>query len=258
MELLRLESFVQATITKRPSRHIKSPYVADIIIDDTEYLGHTPSLGCCGLAEATSSVYVSELKGANTKCDYRINVANLSNCLVGIAPKMAEEITYNALKSNLIHGLNATTIVKEKKIMNSRFDFIGECDDKTKFILEVKNVPLTKTRDGKTYSYFPDGYRKKKTDTISERALKHVNELKNIKIAHPDMRCILLFVLQRCDSEWFEIYDEDPIYKDAVRDAWLNGVEIKTLQVKWDKHGICRYHSNTLPIILYDNCNLYL
>ena len=77
--------------------------------------------------------------------------------------------------------------------MNSRFDFYGISDNKP-FILEVKNVPLAdyvdcenkekKNMNFDNYdfkdkiSYFPDGYRKKKNQPISERAIKHINELK--------------------------------------------------------------------------------
>ena len=50
--LLKIEGLVEGLIIKRPSKIIKTPYVADIRIGDTdiETLGHTASLGCCGLA----------------------------------------------------------------------------------------------------------------------------------------------------------------------------------------------------------------
>ena len=59
---------------------------------------------------------------------------------------------------------------REKKILISRFDFLGIDKNNQYFILEVKSVPLCK--DG--VSYFPEGYRKKKNDVISPRALKHI------------------------------------------------------------------------------------
>ena len=33
-------------IVKRPSQFCKTPYVADIEMDGTSYLAHTPALGC--------------------------------------------------------------------------------------------------------------------------------------------------------------------------------------------------------------------
>jgi len=104
---------------------------------------------------------------------------------------------------------------REKKMLNSRFDFMGIDQDNKRFILEVKSVPLCQDED----AFFPDGYRKKKTDIISPRALKHIQELQQIKEMHPDYRTILCFVVQRSDATSFRISDNDPIYKDAVKEA---------------------------------------
>jgi DNA-binding sugar fermentation-stimulating protein len=279
MELHRLQPLKKAYIVKRPSAHIKSPYVADIIVDGENYLGHTPALGCCGLAEKESNVFVTKL-GEKTKCDYRIQISAYMDensgkeILVGIAPKLAEVIAGNALEKQLIYNLSVKTLAREKKVLNSRFDFIGTTHDDTQFILEVKNVPLADYVDmdakerkkidtshipyNEKIAYFPDGYRKSKKETVSERALKHVNELREIKQAHSEIRCILLFVIQRNDVAQFQPSRIDPIYLEAVRDAWMSGVEIKTLQVEWDTQGVCKYISNNLPIMLYDDCNMDL
>lgn len=279
MELYHLTDIKKAFIIKRPSSHIRSPYVADIVIDDISYLGHTPALGCCGLAEKGCHVLVTKL-GSKTKCDYRIQIAvfidknSEKEILVGIAPKLAEVIVGNALEKQLINGLTIKTFVREKKILNSRFDFIGTTTDNKQFILEVKNVPLADYVDmdacerkkidtsnipyNEKIAYFPDGYRKNKQVTVSERALKHVTELMKIKKINNDIRCILLFVIQRNDVKWFQPSRIDPIYLEAVRDAWMAGVEIKTLQVEWNMEGICRYISNNLPVMLYDDCNMDL
>ena len=47
--LYQLENLVEATVLKRPSKHIKTPYVADVILNNKEVLGHSPALGCGGL-----------------------------------------------------------------------------------------------------------------------------------------------------------------------------------------------------------------
>ena len=39
----------KAIIINRPSKTIKSPYLADIQINNTIELAHSPSLGLCGL-----------------------------------------------------------------------------------------------------------------------------------------------------------------------------------------------------------------
>lgn len=271
--LHKLPKLKKATVIKRPSKIIKSPYVADISINGKSYLGHTPALGCCGLVEAEKDVYVYELEGK--KCDYRICLTKITEknkeITIGTAPKMAECITKQALINNLIPMLICVKLAREKKILNSRFDFIGKTIQNIPFILEVKNVPLadyediySKDRKKRNYdsrkwnskiSYFPDGYRKKIKDTVSPRALKHVNELCEIKKYRKNkIRCILLFVIQRIDVSSFQPSRIDIKYLNAIRNAWKNGVEIKTLQVQWINNK-AYYYKNHLPINLFDNCN---
>lgn len=59
--LLKLDNLIEGEIIKRPSKHIKTPYVADIKMCSTSdmILGHTASLGCCGLADVGASVLMS-------------------------------------------------------------------------------------------------------------------------------------------------------------------------------------------------------
>ena len=271
--LYTLPDLYEGTIIKRPSKHIKSPYVADVLYDDTEYLGHTPSLGCCGHVETTKKVLM--YKTEKTKCNYRICIALFKErdkvIPIGIEPKLAEKITESVLKLQLVQNLNIKLYKKEKKILNSRFDFIGRTTEDIPFILEVKNVPLAdyediyaKERKKKNYdtrvwnskiAYFPDGYRKKVKDTVSPRALKHVNELKQIKEMYKDkVRCILLFVIQREDVSSFQPSRIDPIYLSAIQNAWKKGVEIKTIQMKWiNNKGY--FIRNNLPVHLFDDYN---
>ena len=269
--LHELPELVCCTVEKRPSKHIKSPYVADIQIDGENYLGHTPALGCCGLVNAGASVCAYKLEGK--KCDYRICISEFQEkghtIRVGTAPKMAEKIAETALRKNLIKNLDCKTIKREKKILNSRFDFIGRTTDDIPFVLEVKNVPLADYEDiyaserkkrnydsrewDSKVAYFPDGYRKKVTDTVSPRALKHVNELRELKEEYGSkIRCLLLFVIQRDDVCGFQPSRIDPIYLEAVRYADKGGVEIVTLQVKWIDNK-AYYVTNDLPIYLYDD-----
>ena len=51
--LLKINNLIEGEVFKRPSKHIKTPYVADVQIcsNSKMILGHTASLGCCGLAD---------------------------------------------------------------------------------------------------------------------------------------------------------------------------------------------------------------
>lgn len=295
--LLKLDNLIEGTIIKRPSKFVKSPYVADIVplLDDNDtntntnintILGHTPALGCCGLSDAGSTILMqaiepkpkSKSKNINENkeklsCTYRVYLSILlereTEFIVGIHPKLAEELTESALKLNLLSKLQnikkykrETVLYVEDKI-DSRFDFTGIDCNGIPFIMEVKNVPLAdyeditaKDRKGKCYddrplnskvAYFPDGYRKKSSDPVSPRALKHIREMTLIK-SKTEIRCIMCYVIQRTDVDRFQPSIIDPEYREAVKNALETGIEIITLVINWTKEGEAYFVRDDLPI----------
>jgi DNA-binding sugar fermentation-stimulating protein len=269
--ILTLNDLMEGTIVKRPSKYIKTPYVADIEIASTGnmILGHTASLGCCGLADVGASILMSPVPVPKKKrpdnklcCEYRVHLSILrekdTEIIVGINPKLAEHLAESAMKHNLLSTLrNVQKYRKEATIyvdglVDSRFDFAGIDENGVPFIMEVKNVPLAdyeditaKERkkscfDGRDIhskvAYFPDGYRKKTTDTVSPRALKHINELALIK-RMSKTRCIMCYVIQRTDVDRFQPSVIDPNYREAFKEAVHSGVEIITMVVQWTREG---------------------
>jgi hypothetical protein len=59
--LLKINNLIEGEIIKRPSKYIKTPYVADIQVCSTSklILGHTASLGCCGLADVGAIILMA-------------------------------------------------------------------------------------------------------------------------------------------------------------------------------------------------------
>jgi len=273
--LMQVNDLQKAVIIKRPSKVIKSPYVADISIDEQEFLGHTPSLGCCGLSDTGQLVLVTKLESKeNVKCKYRVCFAIYkekdTNLIIGIYPKLAENLVEKALQANLLAKLAYSQEFKrETKVfiqdkVNSRFDFSGIDKDGIQFFMEVKNVPLADYEDmfaierkkanfedrdfNSKVAYFPDGYRKKAKDTISPRALKHILELTFLKQNTP-ARCLLCFVIQRNDVNRFSPSIIDPEYRSAVQNAIKIGVEIITMVVEWNESGEAKFIRDDLPIV---------
>lgn len=287
--LLHIPNLVKGYVMKRPSKHIKSPYVADVVLCDdsnTEIIAHTAALGCCGLADMGAQVLMTLTPESKTgknkqKCSHRIylsilndtrtskNENNENKVIIGINPKIAETLVENALKQNMLLNLQnvksyrrETTIYVENQI-DSRFDFTGIDENGIPFIMEVKNVPLADYEDlplqergkidftGRDWNskiaYFPDGYRKKITDTISPRALKHICELKKIK-EMSKTRCIICFVIQRDDVNRFQASVVDPEYRNALKTAFDSGVEVVTLVIKWHENGVAELVKQNLPI----------
>lgn len=267
--LYSIQPIVKGKIIKRPSASCRSPYVANVLLEDnTIVIAHAPSLGCCGYADTDQYVYLTKNKNPKL-CTHVIHLAYIKEknitYLVGMHPKSAEKIVKNCLNRGLINSLeNITNIQSEKCFLNSRFDFIGKDKNGKQVIIEVKNVPCADYEDmdkkkfkkqnfdhrdvNSKVAYFPDGYRKVKTDTVSPRALKHIQELEKLKIDNPEYRCILIFVVQRPDAAYFQASVVDPIYRNALHKAFHNGVEVIPIQIYWNELGECRYR-NTIPFV---------
>ena len=286
MMIMKIDNLVPGTVTKRPSKIIKSPYVADVNINNTEFLAHTASLGCCGLCDTGASILLAPLNNSKksknnknnkedaVKCVYSAQLSVISEkgneIIVGIHPKLAEQLVENCLIKNYLSILQnckkyrrETVIFVEDKV-DSRFDFTGIDKNNIPFIMEVKNVPLAdyedmcaKDRKKMCYderpydskvAYFPDGYRKKTTDTVSPRALKHIRELTLIK-KESITRCIMCYVIQRTDVDRFQPSIIDPEYRQAFKEAVEAGVEIITLVVNWTRDGEAHFVKDDLFIV---------
>jgi len=275
MQLLKLNDLIKVKIISRPSKICKTPYVADIELSDGSIVqAHCASLGCCGLCEKDCYVYASPMlsncpQSKSKVCSYKVYLAQIyeeklikeekyiNNQIIGVDPKLAETLVEKALISNCFPTLqNIKKYRREVNLGNSRFDFAGIDDAGKYFILEVKNVPLSDFADvnhvekkklvkadafknmkfNEKISYFPDGYRKTKGGIVSERALKHINELAEVTISKI-VRPIICFVIQRTDSGSFQASNIDPTYKAAFNDAIKKGVEVIILMVQWNALG---------------------
>ena len=290
---MKIDNLVEGQVIKRPSKYIKTPYVADILCDEDEVLGHTASLGCCGLADVNATVLISlcpESKSksskivknkSNMKCSHTVYLSVLRDSrdneqIIGIHPKLAETLTESALNANLLTKLQnikryrRETAIYVKDKIDSRFDFTGLDQNGVPFIMEVKNVPLADYEDitakeratrmdefsnrdfNSKVAYFPDGYRKKSSDPVSPRALKHIRELTLIKKetikASQNTRCIMCYVIQRTDVNRFQPSVIDPQYRDAFKEAMETGVEIITMVVSWNRNGEATFIRDDLPI----------
>ena len=286
--LYKLNDLELVKIISRPSKVCKTPYVADIELSNgTIVQAHTASLGCCGLCEKDCYVYASPIlsncsQSKSKVCSYKVYLAQIyeekiineqkyiNHQLIGIDPKLAETLVEKALTANCFPSLqNIKKYRREVKLGNSRFDFAGIDANNKYFILEVKNVPLADFADvnyiekkklikadafknmkfNEKISYFPDGYRKTKGDVVSERALKHINELADITISKI-IRPIICFVIQRTDSGSFQASNIDPTYKAAFNEAVNKGVEVIILMVRWNANGEANFVTCDLPVNL--------
>jgi DNA-binding sugar fermentation-stimulating protein len=286
--IISFDNIIEGIVIKRPSKIIKSPYVADVCLYDSELddtvLSHTPSLGCCGLADKDANVMLLKNKKPG-KCSHSVYFSVFSeektntkvDTIVCIYPKLGEEMVEKCLVNNYfsilqnVKSYKRETVVKIENYVDSRFDFSGIDENGVEFYMEIKSVPLAdyenltekerklikknKYNDiphDRKAAYFPDGYRKNKEDTVSPRALKHIQELTYLKQNY-EVRSIICFVIQRSDVNRFEPAAVDKIYSDAFKEALDNGVEVITLVIDWVKNG-----NNISGYFVRDNLPIFL
>ena len=269
MQIINRNNLTTGEVTKRPSRICKSPYMADVILtNNKELLVHSPSLGCSGLTDSGSFVFMSPVISQGTRSSHRIEFSQITdewngvtyNTVVCTNPAIAEHIVNHLLVNDLLNGVKTTgrenKVKGQTTIGDSRFDFTGIDSDGVEFIAEVKAVPsaaphgplekkekANMMKEGRYYTkhpkektaFFPDGYIKPKDvgkKPQSERANKHILELTNIK-ENSNKRTIMFYVIQRDDVTQFDISKLDPIYRGNVKKAQESGVELYAIYMKW-------------------------
>ena len=253
--IYKFDDLIVSEVKSRPSKKIKSPYLADIIINKKEELAHSPGLGLCGFITSESIVAVSKSKQEKRKSKYTIEMVKVKNddnkaIWVGANPVTSNLYFNNIIEKNLLSFIPKVKSIRREYKLNkfeSRFDFFVETENKKNFIIEVKNVPLVdypkdkmptfrkfpERTCNKRHAIFPDGYQAKKGDCVSPRALKHLKELIEIKKKFPELNPILMFVVQREDCFGFSPnFEKDPLYSKELKKGYELGLTIKAIMLK--------------------------
>lgn len=268
--LFEYETLEKAQLIKRPSKSIKSPYIADIIINGEEDLAHCPSLGISGLLNTECEFYVSVSNNEKRKSKYTVELINAPSSkttytITNTNPQMGNIMFENLLKNNCLPDyINYKSYKREKTIENSRFDFYIIKENGEEEYVEIKSVVLcdyekddyplylkpeiSEMKKYKKAAIFPDGYRKNKNVPISERAIKHINELGKLK-SEKNISTSLYFIVQRNDCEYFKPSNKDQFYYEALKQGHKNGVKLKAISLEWTKEGICKFNK-FIPIVI--------
>jgi DNA-binding sugar fermentation-stimulating protein len=284
IEIHRIEYVVEGTIIKRPSRHIKSPYVADVMIGGEEYLAHCPSLGLCGMIVPGSVVFMTKNQTA-TKTDYKVHAVVVNEFEVKTVLKDTDEVIVgcdpilsNKIGKQLFDKIeffkNYTEHKQEYTYGNSRFDHYYKINDQDIFV-EIKSVPTccycalqsdTKERkkiynnrcyqcvdnlnEYKRCAVFPDGYKKTKDASVSERANKHLEELTIIADNKKSRACMCLFVMRSDCHEFQTAWQVDLGYNELFNKALDVGVEITVHKFDWkfENGTLVCYYCGMIPI----------
>jgi sugar fermentation stimulation protein A len=269
--LYQYDSLVNgAKLVKRPSKHIKSPYIADILVNENETLAHCPALGVSGLLNCESDFYCTYNDDEKRKSKYTIEMVYLPSTkntftLTNTNPMFGNRIFDSIIQNNIIEKYrNYKEYKKEKTYKDSRFDFYIKKENDIEEYIEIKSVLLCDFEKNNSHSsvtkpeistlpkykkaaIFPDGFRKNKNVPISERAIKHLETLTDCKKNNYDAS--LYFIIQRDDCNYFKPSNIDTFYYEALKKAILNGVNVKAICVKWSEDGSCLF-SKFVPVVI--------
>ena len=214
---------ISGTLIKRYKR-----FFVDIKVKNKVITAHCPNTGSMmGLLKKGNKVWLTKSNDIKRKLKYTLQIIEVNGSKIGVNTHLTNKIFYESLLNGNIINLKKTDILfREKQFnKNTRFDFFIKQKNKGIFI-EVKNVTLSRF---KNIAEFPDA--------VTERGLKHINELLTAKKKGFDV--YLAFVIQREDCKKFKIAaDIDPNYKKLLTVALKNNLKIICYDCKFLSKGI--------------------
>ena len=214
---------LQGILIKRYKR-----FFVDIKVNNKVITAHCPNTGSMmGLLKKGNKVWFTESNDKKRKLKYTLQIIEVDGKKVGVNTHLTNKIFYEALLDGQIIDIKKSDILfKEKKFnQNTRFDFFIKKNEKGIFI-EVKNVTLSRI---KNIAEFPDA--------VTERGLKHLNEL--IEAKNRGFDIYLAFIIQREDCKNFKIAEDiDPKYKKLLTFAQKNKLKVICYDCKFLSKGI--------------------
>ena len=203
-------------------------FFVDIKVKNKVITAHCPNTGSMmGLLKKGNKVWLTKSNDIKRKLKYTLQIIEVNGSKIGVNTHLTNKIFYESLLNGNIINLKKTDILfREKQFnKNTRFDFFIKQKNKGIFI-EVKNVTLSRF---KNIAEFPDA--------VTERGLKHINELLSAKKKGFDV--YLAFVIQREDCKKFKIAaDIDPNYKKLLTVALKNNLKVICYDCKFLSKGI--------------------
>jgi len=210
------KELVHGTLVKRYKR-----FLADVILDNgdeiTAHCTNSGSMKSC--LENGAEVYLSPVNDPKRKTKFTWEMIKINGNWVGINTGNPNKLAFEAISNGEIPGLdNYTTVRREVKFNDSRFDVFAE-NESEKCFVEVKNVTL---KEGE-YALFPDA--------VTTRGQKDLKTL--VEVKKQGMRAVMLYIVQRSDVEIFAPAAKiDPDYANALKEAVSQGVEVIVMQAK--------------------------
>ena len=204
---MKYERIVKGKFLERPNR-----FIAYVDIDGQKETVHVKNTGRCKeLLRPGAVVYLQEFDPSARKTKWDLIAVEKNGRIINMDSQIPNKVVKEWLESGGLFQ-NVTKIQPEYTYGDSRVDLYVEADGK-KVLIEVKGVTLEE--EGRVR--FPDA--------PSERAVKHVEELK--RAVGEGYEAYIFFVIQMKDVRYFTPnMDTHPAFGEALREAALAGVHV--------------------------------
>ena len=253
------KSLIPLTLINRPSKSVKSPYVADAKnLKGEKCLVHVPSLGLAGQCSNGSKILATPSK-PNSKTDYIAQAVcyediDKKQVIIGANPYTAELICKSLIQSNVWNPFKGWNLISKPKRLAYKADLYFE-KNKNFNVVEIKNVVCAsydpkEVKNGEKprfYDYkepflragvYPYGdlnqlYKGKKV--VSERSIRQIDLMKKNK---DKFNFCILFLVNRGDCEIFKpCWKADPIYAKSLLSAQQCGITLLAIKINWTLTG---------------------
>ena len=210
---MKLPPLQSGTLVRRYKR-----FLAEIeLADGSMFTAHTPNTGSMRqCAMPGYPVLFSRSDNAKRKYPCTLELIQVNGSWVDINTQRSNKVVAEALRAGTIDGLSGYSVFAEKKLGNSRIDFLLQRTVngvEERLWLEVKNVTLM---GSEVVACFPDA--------VTERGRRHLREL--MAAREQGDRAVILFLIQRAEAQLFSpAGDIDPAYAEQLRLALDAGVE---------------------------------
>jgi A/G-specific adenine glycosylase len=221
----------QGIFKERPNR-----FIAYIDIDGVRETVHVKNTGrCAELLRPGATVYIQESDNPVRKTGWDLIAVEKGDRMINMDSQVPNKLVKEWLEEgNLFQHI--TLIRPEYTYGNSRFDLYIEADGR-KIFIEVKGVTLEEN----DIVRFPDA--------PSERAVKHVEELK--AALDEGYEAYVFFVVQMKGVRYFTPnMDTHPAFGKALESAAKAGVRILAYDCEVEKDSI--HIANQVPVVLKD------
>tara|TARA_B100001123_G_scaffold121963_1_gene141956 strand:- start:169 stop:885 length:717 start_codon:yes stop_codon:yes gene_type:complete len=220
---------VRGTLVQRYKR-----FLADVTLEDGQTItAHCANPGSMiGLKTPGSEVWLSPNQNPKAKLDWRWELIQVEDSLVGVSTSHPNGIVEEAIKAGKVAELAGYAGLRREVRYgkNSRIDILLEDEDRPPCYVEVKNVNLRRI-DGHhpTAAEFPDA--------VTKRGAKHLDEMSDM--VAEGCRAVMFYLVQRDDCDHFRIAaDIDPYYAETLASARKAGVEAICYTCRLSLEGI--------------------